>query len=100
MSTPATNKHFYPKMKRLLIKAANVFLTSLSRKSKNKYYTLVEVDPNLSDWYKSGYPVYRVTDPKRLKKLSKDPFIIASNERAKAFIAKHGLPKDWKSKKK
>jgi hypothetical protein len=30
---------------------------------------------------------------------SKDPFIIKKVERARAFIAKHGLPKDNKSKK-
>ncbi len=40
-----------------------------------------------------------------MRDYSKDPFIIKKNERARAFIAKHGLPEDipapkTKSKKK
>jgi len=89
----------FPRIISLLKKANKVFLTSLSRKSKKKYYTIVPVDPNLSDFYKSAYPITRVEDPEVLEKMSKDPFIIASVERAKAFIAKHGLPEDFKSKK-
>jgi hypothetical protein len=46
-----------------------------------KHLPGITVDPNLPD-------------------LSKSPFIIKKVERAKAFIAKHGLPKDDKPTKK
>lgn len=35
-----------------------------------------------------------------MRDYSKDPFIVKKVERARAFIAKHGLPKEMKSTKK
>jgi hypothetical protein len=48
---------------------------------KRKHLPGITVDPNMRDY-------------------SKDPFVIRKNEEARAFIAKHGLPKDWVKKPK
>jgi hypothetical protein len=48
--------------------------------TNRKHLPGITVDPNLPDF-------------------SKSPFVIKKVERAKAFIAKHGLPKEVKSKK-
>jgi hypothetical protein len=46
----------------------------------NKNDRAITVDPNMPDF-------------------SKSPFVIKKVEKARAFIAKHGLPKEVKSKK-
>jgi hypothetical protein len=69
------------------------------RKSKRGRNHMVPVDPNLSDFYKSAYPVTKIEDPELIRAISESPFMIASVEKAKTFIAKHGLPEDKKHKK-
>lgn len=69
------------------------------RKSKRGHNHIVPVDPSLSDFYKSAYPVTKIEDPEMIRSISESPYVIASVERAKAFIAKHGLPEDKKRKK-
>lgn len=76
------------------IYSKNHFVDWVNRKTNKKIGSLVPADPNLSDFLKSAYPVFKVEDPELLEKLSKDQLLNASVERAKAFIAKHGLPKD------
>jgi len=49
-------------------------------KSNNKHLPGITVDPNIPDF-------------------SKSPFIIKKVERARALVAKHGLPKEDKPKK-
>ena len=49
-------------------------------KTKTKHLPGITVDPNMID-------------------CSNSPYILEKVERAKAFIAKHGLPKEVKSKK-
>ena len=48
--------------------------------ANNKHLPGIIIDPNMPDY-------------------SKDPFVIKKVERARAFIAKNGLPKDRKSRK-
>jgi hypothetical protein len=69
------------------------------RKSKRGHNHIAPVDPNLSDSYKSAYPVTKIEDPEMIRAIRESPCMIASVERAKAFIAKHGLPEDKKHKK-
>jgi hypothetical protein len=40
-----------------------------------------------------------VTVVQKIRDYSQDPFIKKKAERAKAFIAKHGLPKGWGNSK-
>ena len=54
-----------------------IYTTTTSNKTQSRPIT---VDPNMRDY-------------------SKDPFVIKKVERARAFIAKHGLPEDTKPKK-
>lgn len=44
-------------------------------------------------------PLPGITINPNMRDHSKDPFFIIKAERARAFIAKHGLPKDDKPKK-
>ena len=52
----------------------------MSTVTNKKHLPGITVDPNMPDY-------------------SKDPFVIKKLERARAFIAKNGLPKDSKAKK-
>jgi hypothetical protein len=69
------------------------------KKSKKEHDYIVPVDPKLSDFYKSAYPVTRIEDPEVIRAVSESPFVIASVERAKALLAKYPPPKDNKPKK-
>ena len=51
-------------------------MRTVNKKEENA----ITIDPNIRDY-------------------SKDPFIVKKIERARAFIAKHGLPKEDKPKK-
>ena len=53
----------------------------MSTTTDKKHLPGITVDPNMRDY-------------------SKDPFVIKKAERARAFIAKHGLPKDLDKPKK
>jgi hypothetical protein len=53
----------------------------MSTPATKKYSLDVTIDPNMPD-------------------LSKDPYFVKKAEKARAFIAKHGLPKDDKPAKK
>jgi len=50
-------------------------------KADKKHLPGITVDPNMRDY-------------------SKDPFVIKKVEKARAFIAKHGLPEDKRKKSK
>ncbi len=52
----------------------------MSTTADKRHLPGITIDPNMRDY-------------------SKDPFVIKKVERARAFFAKHGLPKDHKSKK-
>jgi len=69
------------------------------KKSKKEHDHIVPVDPRLSDFYKSAYPVTKIEDPEVIRAVSESPFVIASAERAKAFLAKYPPPKNDKPKK-
>lgn len=69
------------------------------KKSKKEHDYIVPVDSKLSDFYKSAYPVTKIEDQEVIRAISESPFMIASVERAKEFIAKYPLPKDDKPKK-
>jgi hypothetical protein len=53
----------------------------MSATANKKHLPGITIDPNMRDY-------------------SKDPFVIKKVENARAFIAKHGLPKDNKKKNK
>jgi hypothetical protein len=48
---------------------------------KKKHLPGIIVDPNMRDY-------------------SKEPYFVEKHERARSFIAKHGVPKDWVKKPK
>jgi hypothetical protein len=52
----------------------------MTEKASKQHLPGITIDPNMRDY-------------------SKDPFVIKKVERARAFFAKHGLPKDHKPKK-
>jgi hypothetical protein len=52
----------------------------MNSSTNKKHLPGITVDPNMTDY-------------------SKDPFFVKKAEKARAFIAKHGLPKEPKSRK-